>query len=93
MDVEVKLGDMTLHAFATSNHYDSSIKPGLHLTVGLAGGAGPRAARISLKKISADENILTHARKQGVVNKVDLPAGYANILEGGDVAGSGILQL
>jgi len=92
-DVGETLNDLTFHAFATRNVYDTSIKPGLHMTVGLSGSFGPKAARLFLKKIPNDESILAHARKQGVVNKSDLPAGYAYILDGDDIAGSGIIQL
>ena len=93
MDVEVKLGDMTIHAFTTSNHYDASIKPGLHMTVGLAGGAGPRAARVFLKKIPDDESILANARRQGVFNISDLPTADAYILIGDGTSGAGVLHL
>ena len=92
-DVGETLSDLTFHAFATRHVYDTSIKPGLHMTVGLSGSFGPKAARLFLKKIPDDECILAHARKQGVVNKSDLPEGYAHILEGNDVAGSGIIRL
>ena len=93
IDIEVKLGDMTIHAFATSNHYDPSIKPGLHMTVGLMGGAGPRAARLFLKKIPDDESILSHARKQGVFNIADLSTADAYILVGDGTTGFGVLHL
>ena len=92
-DVGATLNDLTFHAFATRHLYDTSIKPGLHMTIGLSGSFGPKAARLFLKKIPAGESILAHARKQGVVNKADLPAGYAHILEGMDIKGSGIMQL
>ena len=93
VDVGEVLKDLTFHVFATRNVYDTSIKPGLHLTVGLSGSFGPKAARLFLKKIPDDESILAHARKQGVVNTSDLPAGYAYILDGDDIAGSGVIQL
>ena len=92
-DVGEVLNDLTFHVFATRHLYDTSIKPGLHMTIGLSGSFGPKAARLFLKKIPKDESILAHARKQGVVNKADLPAGYVHILEGTDVEGSGIMQL
>ncbi|OUS09106.1 hypothetical protein A9Q96_00040 [Rhodobacterales bacterium 52_120_T64] len=63
------------------------------MTFGLSSSFGPKAARLFLKKIPEGESILAHARKQGVVDKAELPAGYVHILEGNDVAGSGIMQL
>jgi len=63
------------------------------MTVGSSGSFGPKAARLFLTKIPKGESILAHVRKQGVVKKADLPAGYAHILEGNDIEGSGILQL
>ncbi len=92
-DVGLTLNDLTFHVFATRHVYDTSIKPGLRLTVGLSGSFGPKAARLFLKKIPDGESILAHARAQGVVNKADLPAGYIHILDGNDVPGSGIMQL
>jgi transcriptional regulator with XRE-family HTH domain len=92
-DVGEALNDLTFHVFATRHLYDTSIKPGLHMTIGLSGSFGPKSARLFLKKIPDDESILAHARKQGVVKKADLPAGYTHILEGMDVEGSGIMQL
>jgi hypothetical protein len=92
-DVGDTLNDLTFHAFATRYVYDTSIKPGLHMTIGLSGSFGPKAARLFLKKIPDDESILANARKQGVVKLSDLPAGYAHILEGSDLEGSGIMQL
>ena len=92
-DVGTTLNDLTFHAFATRHHYDTSIKPGLHMTVGLSSSFGPKAARIFLKKIPDGESILAHARNQGVVTLAELPAGYAHILEGNDVVGSGTIQL
>lgn len=92
-DVGATLNDLTFHVFATRHVYDTSIKPGLHMTVGLSGSFGPRAARLFLKKIPDSESILAHARNQGVVNRSDLPAGYIHILEGNDVEGAGIIQL
>lgn len=92
-DVGGVLGDMTFHVFSTSHHYDQTIKPGLHMTIGLAGSFGPKSARLFLKKIPDDESILDCARQQGVVDLSALPAGYAHILRGNDIPGSGILQL
>lgn len=92
-DVGKALNDLTFHVFATRHVYDTSIKPGLHMTIGLSGSFGPKSARLFLKKIPDDESILAHARKQGVVKKSELPDGFAHILEGNDVAGSGIIQL
>jgi transcriptional regulator with XRE-family HTH domain len=92
-DVGDTLNDLTFHVFATRHVYDTSIKPGLHMTIGLSGSFGPKSARLFLKKIPDDESILAHARKQGVVNITDLPEGYAHILEGNDLEGSGIMQL
>lgn len=92
-DVGKTLNDLTFHVFATRHLYDTSIKPGLHMTIGLSGSFGPKAARLFLKKIPDGESILAHARTQGVVSKADLPSGYAHILDGMDLEGSGIMQL
>ncbi len=92
-DVGDTLNDLTFHAFATRHVYDTSIKPGLHMTIGLSGSFGPKAARLFLKKIPKEDSILAHARKQGVVDMSELSAGYAHILHGNDVPGSGIIQL
>ena len=93
VDVGGALNDLTFHIFSTRHVYDTSIKPGLHMTVGLTGAFGPKAARLFLKKIPEDESILAHARKQGVIDKAKLPAGHIHILEGNDIEGSGIMQL
>ena len=81
---------MTFHVFATSNNYDRTIKPGIHMTIGLENSSGPRAARIFLKRIPDGDTILAHARKQGVYKIADLPTEDAHVLEGD---GSGILHI
>lgn len=92
-DVGSALNDLTFHVFATRHHYDTSIKPGLHMTIGLSGAFGPKAARLFLKKIPTGDSILAHARKQGVVSLSALPSGFAHILNGNDGNDSGIIQL
>jgi len=90
IDVEERFADMTFHVFATSNHYDRSIKPGIHMTIGMENSSGPRAARIFLKRIPDGDSILAHARTQGVYRMADLSTADAHILEG---EGSGLLHI
>ncbi len=92
-DVGSALNDLTFHAFATRHHYDTTIKPGLHMTIGLSGAFGPKAARLFLKKIPEGDSILAHARKQGIVDISALPSGFAHILTGNGSEGSGVIQL
>jgi len=93
VDVGAALNDLSFNAFATRHLYDTSIKPGLHLTIGFPGSSGPKAGRMFLKKIPDNESILAHARNQGVVDMATLPTGFARILSGYDIKDSGIIQL
>ena len=90
IDVEERFADMTFHVFATSNHYDGTIKPGIHMTIGMENSSGPRAARIFLKRIPDSDSILAHARTQGVYRIADLPPADAQILEW---EGTGLLHI
>ena len=93
IDIGQSLLDMRVYAFATRYVYDASLKPGLHMTVGVSGAIGSKAARLFLKKIPEDESVLACAREQRVLNKSDLSEGYAHILYGNAIDGTEILSL